>query len=151
MKMVLKTLILSCTKIITLMLLHKKKGIPKKKTYRKRNDTFGPLVPFGLCPNYSHDDNFFPHLYLINTCTYIQDMYLKILIQLIFSIMPSWSKKKNMLPSMWQYIRRRRMKRKVQRGGRNEREDGIKLKNKEINFLDGEREPERMTPSLDLS
>ncbi len=60
-------------------------------------------------------------------------------------------KKKNMLPSMWQYIRRRRMKRKVQRGGRNEREDGIKLTNKEIKFLDGEREPERMTPSLDLS
>lgn len=70
-----------------------KKGIPKKKkTYEKRNDTFGPLPPFGLCPNYSHDDNFFPHLYLINTCTYIEDMYLKLLIQLILSIMPSWSK-----------------------------------------------------------
>lgn len=46
---------------------------------------------------------------------------------------------------MWQYIRRRRTKRKVQRGGRSEREDGIKILNKQIN-LDGETDPERITP-----
>ncbi len=49
-----------------------------------------------------------------------------------FSLCFHGQKKYKMLCSLWQYIRRKIMRRKVQRGERKEGEDGIEHKNKAI-------------------
>jgi hypothetical protein len=61
-----------------------------------------------------------------------------------FSLCFHGQKKYKMLCSLWQYIRRRRMRRKVQRGERREGKDGIEHKNEAI-ILGREKTLERAT------